>query len=314
MTRKTLLWLVLPLVGFGVLFWQLAFAPNQMKGQPELLEMSVILREGDGAASTMRKGMEQAAADLNVELRFLTPATDNSAAGQTELLEREAAGNVSAIILVPSDRKTIGDAVMAAAEKTTLVTVESGMAAWGALADVTMNHTALGEAIGTAALNGVPCGGVVLLLDSLPGDNGIRERLEAAKALLLREGRQVRVCRWHAGEDTLPDLLNIERPDAVIAFEASALSGAAAVIEGEKTPPLLYGCGSTPEITDALERGRITAIAAVNVFSEGYLAVQVAAEAARHEARSEVPVIAFSIVRKETMYQSENQKLLFPMA
>ena len=58
MTRKTLLWLVLPLVGFGVLFWQLAFAPNQMKGQPELLEMSVILREGDGAASTMRKGME----------------------------------------------------------------------------------------------------------------------------------------------------------------------------------------------------------------------------------------------------------------
>ena len=270
MTRKTLLWLVLPLVGFGVLFWQLAFAPNQMKGQPELLEMSVILREGDGAASTMRKGMEQAAADLNVELRFLTPATDNSAAGQTELLEREAAGNVSAIILVPSDRKTIGDAVMAAAEKTTLVTVESGMAAWGALADVTMNHTALGEAIGTAALNGVPCGGVVLLLDSLPGDNGIRERLEAAKALLLREGRQVRVCRWHAGEDTLPDLLNIERPDAVIAFEASALSGAAAVIEGEKTPPLLYGCGSTPEIT-------------------------------------------FSIVRKETMYQSENQKLLFPM-
>ena len=181
MTRKTLLWLVLPLVGFGVLFWQLAFAPNQMKGQPELLEMSVILREGDGAASTMRKGMEQAAADLNVELRFLTPATDNSAAGQTELLEREAAGNVSAIILVPSDRKTIGDAVMAAAEKTTLVTVESGMAAWGALADVTMNHTALGEAIGTAALNGVPCGGVVLLLDSLPGDNGtvVRIRIPA---------------------------------------------------------------------------------------------------------------------------------------
>ena len=312
MTRKTLLWLVLPLVGFGVLFWQLAFAPNQMKGQPELLEMSVILREGDGAASTMRKGMEQAAADLNVELRFLTPATDNSAAGQTELLERESAGNVSAIILVPSDRKTIGDAVMAAAEKTTLVTVESGMAAWGALADVTMNHTALGEAIGTAALNGVPCGGVVLLLDSLPGDNGIRERLDAAKALLLREGRQVRVCRWHTGEDTLPDLLNIERPDAVIAFEAAALAEVAELSRGENFP-LLYGCGSTPEITDALERGRITAIAAVNVFSEGYLAVQVAAEAARHQPRSEVPVIAFSVVRRETMYQSENQKLLFPM-
>ena len=98
----------------------------------------------------------------------------------------------------------------------------------------------------------------------------------------------------------------------MIAFEASALSKAAELI-GEKEMPLLYGCGSTPDIADALERGRITAIAAVNVFSEGYFAVQIAAAAARHQPQSEVPVIAFSVVRKETMYQSENQKLLFPM-
>lgn len=312
MTRKTLLWLVLPLLGLSILFCLLAFAPNDLKGQPELLEMSVILREGDGAASTMRKGMEQAAADLNVELRFLTLSTDNSAEEQALLLEREATGNVSAILLVPVDREIIGDAVSSAADKTTVVAVETGMTAWGASADVCMDYTALGEAIGVAALSGVPQGGLVLLLDSLPGDNGIRERLEAAKTLLRREGRQVRVFQWKPGDETLTDILQIERPDAVIAFEASALSKAAMLI-GEKEMPLLYGCGSTPDIADALERGRITAIAAVNVFSEGYFAVQIAAAAARHQPQSEVPVIAFSVVRKETMYQSENQKLLFPM-
>ena len=312
MTRKTLLWLVLPLLGLSILFCLLAFAPNDLKGQPELLEMSVILREGDGAASTMRKGMEQAAADLNVELRFLTLGTDNSAEEQALLLEREATGNVSAILLVPVDREIIGDAVSTAADKTTVVAVETGMTAWGASADVCMDHAALGEAIGVASLSGVPQGGLVLLLDSLSGDNGIRERLEAAKALLRREGRQVRVFQWKPGDETLTDILQIERPDAVIAFEASALSEAAVLI-GEKEMPLLYGCGSTPDIADALERGRITAIAAVNVFSEGYFAVQIAAAAARHQPQSEVPVIAFSVVRKETMYQSENQKLLFPM-
>ena len=256
--------------------------------------------------------MEQAAADLNVELRFLTLSTDNSAEEQALLLEREATGNVSAILLVPVDREIIGDAVSSAADKTTVVAVETGMTAWGASADVCMDHTALGEAIGVAALSGVPQGGLVLLLDSLPGDNGIRERLEAAKTLLRREGRQVRVFQWKPGDETLTDILQIERPDAVIAFEASALSKAAMLI-GEKEMPLLYGCGSTPDIADALERGRITAIAAVNVFSEGYFAVQIAAAAARHQPQSEVPVIAFSVVRKETMYQSENQKLLFPM-
>ena len=70
MSRKVLLQLVLPLIGLSVLFWLLAFAPGDKHYQPALLEMSVILRDGDGNVSAMRKGMEQAAKDLNVELRW----------------------------------------------------------------------------------------------------------------------------------------------------------------------------------------------------------------------------------------------------
>ena len=104
MSRKVLFQLVLPLIGLSILFWLLAFAPGERKNQPALLEMSVILRDGDGAVSTMRRGMEQAAEDLNVELRFLTPTADNSAAEQAHLLERETAGGTQAILLLPADR------------------------------------------------------------------------------------------------------------------------------------------------------------------------------------------------------------------
>ena len=136
MSRKAWLQLVLPLIGLSVLFWLLAFAPGEKHHQPPLLEMSVILRDGDGAVSTMRKGMEQAAQDLNVELRFLIPAEDNSAAQQAQLLEREATGAASAVLLIPADREALGDAVSAAAGKTTLVTVETDMTAWGAAASI----------------------------------------------------------------------------------------------------------------------------------------------------------------------------------
>ena len=169
MSRKVLLQLVLPLIGLSVLFWLLAFAPGDKHHQPALLEMSVILRDGDGNVSAMRKGMEQAAKDLNVELRFLTPAEDNSAVEQVQLLEHEVSGAAPAILLIPADREALGEAVSAAAGKTTLVTVESDMTAWGADASISMDHQALGEALGKAALNGVPFGGTVLLLDSLPG-------------------------------------------------------------------------------------------------------------------------------------------------
>ena len=313
MNRKVLLQLTLPLVGLSVLFWLLAFAPGEKHHRPTLLEMSVILRDGDGAVSTMRKGMEQAAKDLNVELRFLTPSEDNSAAEQVELLEREVTGAAPAILLIPSDRETLGSAVSAAAGKTTLVTLETDMSAWGAAAAISADHQALGEALGTAALNGVPAGGTVLLLDSLPGDNGIRQRLEAATAVLEREGRQVRICRWTCGSTSFGDILRIERPSAVIAFEAAALSDMAELSKGEPAFPLLYGCGSTAGIAAALEKSRVTAITAVNVFSAGYLAVEAGAKLARHENWTGVSTVGFSIVRKETMYDSDNQKLLFPV-
>lgn len=304
---------MLPLIGLSVLFWLLAFAPGEKHHQPPLLEMSVILRDGDGAVSTMRKGMEQAAQDLNVELRFLIPAEDNSAAQQAQLLEREVTGAASAVLLIPADREALGDAVSAAAGKTTLVTVETDMTAWGAAASITMDHQELGAALGAAALNGVPEGGTVLLLDSLPGDNGIRERMEAAKAVLEREGRQARVYKWDPDTTSLPDILRIERPRAIIAFEAAALADVAELSRGEDAFPLLYGCGSTASIAAALEKGRVTAITAVNVFSAGYLAVEAAAALARHEDWTAAAPVAFSIVRQETMYDSDNQKLLFPV-
>ena len=257
MRRKAILQLVLPLIGLSVLFCLLAFAPGEKHSQPPLLEMSVILRDGDGGVSTMRKGMEQAAEDLNVELRFLTPAEDNNAAEQVLLLEREVAGGAPAVVLLPA-------------------------------------------------------GGTVLLLDSLPGDNGIRERLEAAREVLEREGRQVREYQWNGDETLFADILRIERPGAVIAFEAAALAEVAELSRGENFP-LLYGCGSTTGIAAALEKGRVTAIAAVNVFSAGYLAVEAAASLARHEDWTGAPTVAFSVVRQETMYESDNQKLLFPV-
>lgn len=312
MRRKAILQLVLPLIGLSVLFCLLAFAPGEKHSQPPLLEMSVILRDGDGGVSTMRKGMEQAAEDLNVELRFLTPAEDNDAAEQVLLLEREVAGGAPAVVLLPADRELLSGAVSAAAGKTTLVTVETDMTAWGAAASVSMDHHALGEALGTAAMHGVPAGGTVLLLDSLPGDNGIRERLEAAREVLEREGRQVREYQWNGDETLFADILRIERPGAIIAFEAAALAEVAELSRGEIFP-LLYGCGSTTGIAAALEKGRVTAIAAVNVFSAGYLAVEAAASLARHEDWTGAPTVAFSVVRQETMYESDNQKLLFPV-
>lgn len=304
----------LPLLMLGILMallLVLVLYPVRAQRRPELLEMSVISREADGSAwATARQGMEQAAADLNVELRFLYPAQSDSAQEQGQLLRREVESGASAILLFPADREALAEEVRAAAARAALVTLETDMA--DAAGYVGVDNAALGQALGRAALNGVPRGDTVLLVPAASQRSGVGDRLAAAETLLRSEGRQVR-CFAGSTADVLAEDLSRERVQAVIAFEASSLERAAAAVSQLEDPPLLYGAGSTAAITAGLEQGRITSILAQNAFSSGYLAVESAARLARRETAEPQDPLPFFTVRRENMYDPEYQKLLFPV-
>lgn len=303
---------VLPLLMLGVLLLLLLLVlyPAQIQRRPELLEMSVIAREADGSAwATARQGMEQAAADLNVELRFLYPGQSDSAQEQEQLLRREVESGASAILLFPADREALAQEVRAASSRAALVTLETDMADTAGYVGV--DNAALGEALGRAALNGVPSGGTVLLVTAASQRSGVGDRLTAAEALLQAEGREV---RYFAGTaDALTEALSQGGVQAVIAFEASSLERTAAAVSRLEDPPLLYGAGSTAAIAAGLEQGRITSILAQNAFSTGYLAVESAARTARRETAEALEPLPFFTVRRENMYEPEHQKLLFPV-
>lgn len=315
MKRKILLQLVVPLLGLCVLFLLMTLDPTQTGRTTETVELSVILRESSpDAFAAARQGMEQAAADLDAELRVLTLTSDNSAEEQRELLGREVDGGADGVVLVPTDRQTLTAAVEKAVSRVPVVTMETKMASAGAC--VSVDNAALGAALARAALNGAGVGDRVLLIDSLPGDTGISERLSAAAGVLEQEQRVVRVCAPGAQqrlEDVLPGVLRTERPALVIAFEPSALETAEKTVQTMSSPPLLYGMGATSAIAAGLEQGWITAIAAQNEFAAGYLAVAAAVQAVHKMPTQTVKPLEFSILRREHMYDSDSQKLLFPV-
>ena len=68
----------------------------------------------------------------------------------------------------------------------------------------------------------------------------------------------------------------------------------------------------TGSIAAHLEQGDITAIAARNEFAAGYLSVEAAVALLQGERPKETK-LEFTLVRKETMYDGNQQKLLFPV-
>ena len=181
MKRRTILQLgVLVLLGMGVLFSLMTF-DQAGRRDPELLEVSVIIREADNTGwSAARQGMEQAAADLGAELRFLTLSEPDSVEEQRSLLAREVEGGADAVVLVPADAQALGPDVARAAAGAAVVTMEADLAASGAKACITVDNAALGTALAKQILRDIPQGSGVLLVDLTPGNTGVGLRLDEA--------------------------------------------------------------------------------------------------------------------------------------
>ena len=318
MKRKVLLQLVVPLLSLCVLFLLLTMDPGGAGQSQRLLEISVLYRQSDASTwSVVRQGMEQAAVDLNAELRFLTPAGEDVPAEQMELLDREQETGTDAILLTPSDREALAETVRrVVASGTPVVTLETDLSDAGAAACIGTDNTALGQALGSAALNGAPEGSSVVLLDTAAEASGVGDRLRAAREVLEAADRQVWLCT-PVGEETLSAALertlNSVPAAAVVAFDAADLEQAAALLASREDAPLLYGAGSTAAVAAYLEQSTIVSIAAQNDFAAGYLAVGAAVRAAQGAVSLQVEPLEFVMVRQENMYEPENQKLLFPV-
>lgn len=317
--RQFNLQLFVPLLCLLVLLTLLATAPEDGHGNRETVEISVIWREDSRVWATVRDGMEQAGLDLGAELRFLAPERPNDAQEQARLLTRELEGGAQAVILDPADREILALPVSTGV----VVTLETPMDQSAAC--VGPDAAALGQDLAAMVFNGVPAGGLALLLDSAPGDNGVRDRLESCQKALENAGRRVQICTVTPEEPVtavVPELARRTGAGAIVAFEPSVLEEAAEAVRSlnespwprGQYPPLLYGFGSSPAIAAALEQSRVTALQAQNDFAAGYVAVETALGAIGRTGTPPPEPLPVFLVRRENMYDTERQKLLFPVS
>lgn len=292
---------ILAVLGLAVVLSLLI--PQLFRGrrEPQLLSLSVMLRDTDSSGWTVaREGMEQAADEMGAELRFLTLAAAGDSAEQEALLLREIEGGAAALVAVPADPEALSAALDRWLVVCPTVTLESPME--GAAGVVAPDNAALGRQLAAALLEDWT-GGEVLLLDTAGRCGGVADRLAAAEAALAEAEVPVRRA------ESLPEG---DGASWVMAFEPSATQRSAEKKEAEGRSFALYGVGTAAAITAQLERGNITAMAAWSDYAAGYLAVRRAAEAARGE-EGTLTALPFFILRREDIYAPENQKLLFPI-
>ncbi len=291
--------------------------------QNPVYQVSVIIGDSnDNDYVNFRKGMDQAALELNADVSFVSLYERNHEAQQMEMVLREQREGARAIVLDPVEAAQLDRLLERGQLEIPVILTGASMAdhkAWGA---VTTDYEKMGRMLGTEILNRHGTGQTVWLLEQGKG-NWMNRQFEAGiQAVLSEAGCQA--AYYNTGED--PDLASFfftrkkqGEPDLVIAcLDQESLLAAADRLAGSEPAwnhlaAGLYGRGTSVSLLNHLEQGQITGLCVTDDFTAGYVSVRTAVEAAAGEKKGKDTLLESWYIEREDLQDPAFEKMLYPI-
>ena len=273
----------------------------------EPVELSVIVRwQSSEVWENIRRGIELAAQDYNLDVMYITLTDENSVQEQETMIGRETQLDTQAILLAAADQEALCQTVEETQKKIPVICFESGTVCPGDVMCISADNYAMGQELGKLLLTQGVEQGQVLLVGADSPCQSIQDRKAGVLSVLEDYPISTTVCSELGEESELTEY------DAVLALDTQPLEDAAQRLEGHPQEVVLLGIGGNNRIAYHMEHNVIQGIVAQNEVGMGYLAAKQAADAVRTRASQEAPGIEYRVITKETMYERENEQLLFP--
>lgn len=280
--------------------------------------ISVIIRgKMDDSWSNLKKGAENAAEDLNVNLRFVASIDGNTAEEQNELLQQETNGT-DAILIAPINRVLLKESINEISQTKPLILIESNIAGAHSIPVIQSDNEGMGSALAEAVIKHGVKRKQVLILSGNTMCGSVVERQKGFMKWM--DGAQAKCQIVNAGSfepEAIYVLMKERKPDVVVALDTGILENLvkANAIYKSSFPSrrvTIYGAGCSGVTLKALENKEIEALVASDSFSIGYLGVQEAVRRIEEGTANSNEMIRYVVTDSEQMYDDEHQALLFP--
>lgn len=290
----------------------------------EIYRVSVIISDTtDNYYSNFRKGVDQAAADYNVDTSFITLYEKGDVKQQMELVSREIDDGAGAVILVPLKPEECGDILECMTLNAPLIIMGNRFPNEKAVNGISPDHREEGRRLGEAIVKeNSPDTPVCLFSAGLAYGYG-GEIYDGLMAVLSKAGFHASLYQRNMGNgDTfrkaLEEAAGKSGGKAILAaLDVESLDAATDFIEG--SPELeagvfdIYGVGSTTRLLNRLDRGSIRGLVVTNQFDSGYLAIEKAVEAIQKTGKKEQLTLNSYYVEKEDLRTLQFEKILYPI-
>lgn len=281
--------------------------------------ISLVIRgKMDDSWSNLKKGAENAAEDLNVNLRFVAAIEGNTAEEQSELLEKEMDGT-DAIIVSPVNRTLLKDQILSMVKrKKPVILIESGISGKNSVPIIQSDNVAMGKTLAQSIINhGVHKKKILIFSGNGMYSSVIDRQKGFMEAMEETENQCTIVSAGNFEPEGMYHMFRECEPDVAVALDTKLLENLvrAKEIYQEQCPDedvSLYGAGCSSTVLKDLENQDIVAITAEDDFAIGYLSVQEAVNAIQGKKTESNSDIRYILTHSLQMYNDTNQRLLFP--
>jgi ribose transport system substrate-binding protein len=289
----------------------------------KIYNISVITRGKNSESSMiMRQGIDQAASEMDVNIRFLTLSEDNSTAEQKEVIEKEIKNKTDAIIISPTDYEQMAESIESAMKQMPVILIESTIKSDKKLLSISCDNYNLGVSLGEEVIKNKNIGKNIAVVRNNLECSSIKERYDGFMSVMNSIGNNCTFLQFSDSKQTTyynesKKLLVNNNVDVVVTLDSDELENVSQAkkdvenINKKISDVQIYGVGSTSKIISFLEDKIINATAVENEFNIGYLSVKTAVDKLNGKDMNK-NTISSTVINKENMYSEQNQKLLFP--
>lgn len=292
--------------------------------KPEVYPVSVIVEDTtDDNYVNFRKGMEQAAMELNVDVSFITLYDAGNRRQQEELALREQQEGARALILAPVDGEAAAEFLENDRIQVPLVLLNSEAVSVDSRvsARITFDYYGLGRQLGQKILEQQSPDLPVYLF--MGKEQGEADRLfeDGLMGVLGSAGRETTRFRQEEEGDFRKVIEGLVYPGirkvVIVALDQESLMEAAGILKDSSVYASyvggLYGRGTSIPVLNDLERGIVSGLSITDDFTAGYLGVKTAVQLISNVQGPEQGYLAGGYIEREDLHREEYEKLLYPI-
>ncbi|MCR5301280.1 MAG: substrate-binding domain-containing protein [Lachnospiraceae bacterium] len=267
----------------------------------------------------MRQGAALACQDKGADISLITMLSENDAAEQEEIIGREIEDGADALIIAACSSERIREYIDSNRIKIPIIFVETMEQLSGKIIDISSDDYRMGYELGKEMLDSESDIVTVAVISENTQRDSVALREKGFRDAL-SEGQTGKIINWSGNEYEnlagtrvfIQRSVVSEATDVIVTFDNSTTDALIDALSNLNMDRKVYSISTSNKAVYNLYNKDIKALMYPDEFSMGYLAAKYALDRKDAQKMYSGKEIEYRIVKKENMYDEDNQTLLFP--